>query len=115
MLPMVMIAGLRSLPPAFAMMGPVTAGGQDLAILAVMGCIQLGAGCLLVTAASRSLTATELGLLALLEPILGPIWVWVLMSEHPGAATLVGGSIVLAAVFANEAFGAWRGRASAAT
>jgi hypothetical protein len=33
------------------------------------------------------------------------------MGEHPGAATLAGGSIVLAAVFANEAFGAWRTRA----
>jgi drug/metabolite transporter (DMT)-like permease len=78
-----------------------------------MGSVQLGAGCLLATAASKHLSATELGLIALLEPILGPIWVWVLMHEHPGAATLVGGSIVLAAVFANEAFAAWRGRAPA--
>jgi drug/metabolite transporter (DMT)-like permease len=114
MLPMVMIAGLWSLPPAFAMMGPVTAGGQDLAILAVMGCIQLGAGCLLVTAASRSLTATELGLLALLEPILGPIWVWALMGEHPGTPALVGGGLVLSAVIANQALAARRGRPQAA-
>ena len=79
-----------------------------------MGCVQLGTGCLLATAASKHLSATELGLLALLEPILGPIWVWVLMGEHPGAATLVGGAIVLAAVFANEAFGAWRARGAGA-
>ena len=88
---------------------------RDLASLAVMGCVQLGTGCLLATAASKHLSATEIGLLALLEPILGPIWVWVLMGEHPGAATLLGGTIVLAAVFANEAFGALRGRMSAAT
>ena len=49
-----------------------------------MGCVQLGTGCLLATAASKDLSATELGLLALLEPILGPVWVWVLMGEHPG-------------------------------
>jgi drug/metabolite transporter (DMT)-like permease len=110
MLPMVMIAGLWSLPPAFAMMGPVTATAQDLGILAVMGCIQLGAGCLLVTAASKTLTATELGLLALLEPILGPIWVWALMSEHPGTPALIGGALVLSAVIANQALAARRGR-----
>jgi drug/metabolite transporter (DMT)-like permease len=115
MLPQVMIAGILSAVAAGALAPAFAATPRDLAILAVMGCVQLGTGCLLATAASKHLSATELGLLALLEPILGPIWVWVLMSEHPGAATLVGGSIVLAAVFANEAFGAWRGRASAAT
>jgi len=34
----------------------------------------------------------------------------VLMGEHPGSMTLVGGAVVLAAVIANEAFGAWRSR-----
>ena len=72
---------------------------------------QLGAGCLLATAASRDLSATELGLLALLEPILGPVWVWVLMGENPGTATVAGGAIVMGAVLSNEAFAAWRGRA----
>jgi len=115
MLPQVMIAGILSAVAAGALTPAFAATPRDLAILAVMGCVQLGTGCLLATAASKHLSATELGLLALLEPILGPIWVWVLMSEHPGAATLAGGAIVLAAVFANEAFGAWRGRTSAVT
>ena len=115
MLPQVLIAGVISIVVAAPLALPFTATPRDLGVLGVMGCVQLGAGCLLATAASRHLTATQLGLLALLEPILGPIWVWVLMGEHPGAATLLGGTIVLAAVFANEAFGAWRGRVSAAT
>ena len=75
-----------------------------------MGCVQLGVGCLLATAASRSLSATELGLLALLEPILGPLWVWVLLGERPGSSALFGGAIVLAAVIGNGAYAAWRGR-----
>ena len=114
MLPMVMIAGLWSLVPAFAMMGPVTASAQDLGILALMGSVQLGAGCLLATAASKTLTATELGLLALIEPILGPIWVWALLGEHPGAPALIGGALVLSAVIANQALAA-RGRTEEAT
>ena len=61
------LAGRRAArsPPPFA------ATPRDLAVLALMGCVQLGTGCLLATAASRHLSATELGLLALLEPIPG--------------------------------------------
>ena len=83
MLPMVMIAGLWSLLcRPWLLAGPFAATAHDLVVLALMGCVQLGVGCLLATAASRTLSATELGLLALLEPILGPLWVWVLLGEH---------------------------------
>jgi hypothetical protein len=46
----------------------------------------------------------------LLEPILGPLWVWALLGEHPGTTALVGGAFVLCAVIANEAIAARRGR-----
>lgn len=108
MLPQVLVAGVLSLVAAALVAPTLAVTARDLAILATMGCVQLGIGCLLATAASKDLTATELGLLALVEPILGPVWVWVLMNEAPGDATLIGGTIVLAAVFANEAFSAYR-------
>jgi drug/metabolite transporter (DMT)-like permease len=110
MLPMVMVAGLISIVVALPLALPFQATGRDLGVLAVMGCVQLGVGCLLGVAAARHLTATEIGLLSLLEPILGPLWVWALMGEHPGNASLIGGAIVLGAVAANEAIAAWRGR-----
>ncbi|GIK87883.1 MAG: membrane protein [Betaproteobacteria bacterium] len=110
MLPTVMIAGLMSIAVALPLAAPFEATPRDLAVLAVLGCVQLGTGCLLMVAASRHLTATELGLLALLEPILGPVWVWALLGEAPGPLALAGGAIVLGAVIANEAWAAWRGR-----
>jgi drug/metabolite transporter (DMT)-like permease len=113
MLPQVMIAGLWTLVPAFVLAGPFAATPSDLAILALMGCVQLGIGCLLATAASRTLAATELSLLALLEPILGPLWVWVLLGENPGHNALVGGAIVLCAVVGNAVFAIWRARVGA--
>jgi len=109
MLPMVMIAGLLSIVVAAPFVMPLQASHTDLLVLAIMGCA-LGTGCLLLVAASRQLTATELGLLALLEPILGPIWVWSLLGEHPGDLALAGGAVVMSAVIANEAYAAWRGR-----
>lgn len=114
MLPMVMLAGLLSIAVAFPLALPLQASAADLVVLATMGCLQLGTGCLLLVAASRHLTATELGLLALLEPILGPIWVWALLGEHPGELALAGGAVVLCAVIANEAYAAWRGRSAPA-
>jgi hypothetical protein len=72
MLPQVLVAGVISLCVARVFAPPFAATGRDLAVLAIMGAVQLGIGCLLATAASRRLRATELGLLALLEPILGP-------------------------------------------
>jgi drug/metabolite transporter (DMT)-like permease len=114
MLPTVMIAGLMSIALALPLAMPFEASARDLAVLALMGSVQLGTGCLLMVAASRSLTATELGLLALLEPILGPIWVWALLGENPGPYALAGGAVVLGAVIANEAWALWRSPARAA-
>jgi drug/metabolite transporter (DMT)-like permease len=110
MLPQVLVAGLLSCVLAFFVAPSLAATPRDLFLLAIMGFVQLGTGCLLATAASKHLAASELGLLALVEPILGPIWVWVLMAEHPGNAALAGGAVVLVAVSANEALSAWRGR-----
>jgi drug/metabolite transporter (DMT)-like permease len=108
MLPQVLVAGVISVAVALALSPPFAATGRDLAILALMGCVQLGAGCLLATAASRHLSATEIGLLALLEPIIGPLWVWGFMGERPDDAALAGGLIVLTAVIGNESVAAWR-------
>jgi len=67
--------------------------------------VQLGAGCLLMTVATRHLPAAQVGLIALLETTLGPLWVWLVFAERPGDATLLGGAIILAALVANEAVG----------
>jgi drug/metabolite transporter (DMT)-like permease len=40
-------------------------------------------------------------LLGLLETVLGPLWVWLLLREQPGAASLAGGVLILAALLAN--------------
>jgi len=33
--------------------------------------------------------------------VLGPLWVWLVLSERPGTASLAGGGLTLAALLAN--------------
>jgi drug/metabolite transporter (DMT)-like permease len=58
--------------------------------------------CTMLVTASRYLPPAEVALLTLLEVVLGPLWAWLGVGETPSAATLAGGTIVLAAVAGNE-------------
>ncbi len=49
--------------------------------------------------ASRQIAAAELTLFMLLEFALGPIWVWLFVNEVPSRWTLLGGALVIVAVF----------------
>jgi drug/metabolite transporter (DMT)-like permease len=110
MVPAVMIAGLISIPIALPFALPLEASARDLALLAPMGCFQLGLGCLLMTMATRYLSAGEVGLLALIETILAPLWVWIGVGERPTALALAGGIVVVGALAANEWIGFRRAR-----
>ncbi|HEY2939670.1 MAG TPA: DMT family transporter [Gaiellaceae bacterium] len=77
---------------------PGDIGAQDLALLVGLGVGQIGLGLIFLTIGARLIPAAEVALITLLEIVLGPIWVWIALSEQPAAATLVGGAIVLAAV-----------------
>jgi drug/metabolite transporter (DMT)-like permease len=46
----------------------------------------------------RAITSQEATGIGLLEPILLPLWVFLVWGEEPAVSTLVGGSLILAAV-----------------
>jgi drug/metabolite transporter (DMT)-like permease len=71
---------------------------KDAALLATLGVCQIGLGFVFLTIGGRLIPAGEVALITLLEIVLGPLWVWAFLAERPAAATLAGGSIVLAAV-----------------
>jgi drug/metabolite transporter (DMT)-like permease len=111
LVPAVMLGGALSCLIALPFALPFSATGRDVALLAFLGITQLGVPCMLLVIASRSLLAPEIALLSLLEVVLGPLWVWLAVGEEPGGATLVGGSIVLAALMLNEIAAFRRGAA----
>ncbi len=80
---------------------PLAVTGGDFGLLVVFGAFQFGAGLALFSTGARLAPAAEVALISVLEPILGPIWVWVFLDDHPGTAALIGGSIVLVALAAH--------------
>jgi drug/metabolite transporter, DME family len=73
----------------------------DLALLAYLGVFQLGVSYLAFTRGVAGTPAIEASLLVLLEPVLNPIWTFLVAGERPGPWAIAGGAVVLAAT-------AWR-------
>jgi drug/metabolite transporter (DMT)-like permease len=84
---------------------PLEAGAKDLGLLAIMGVVQLGLGCILMMLAAPHLAAAEIGLLAVLEIIFGTFSTWLVVGERPGYLALAGGGVVILALVVNELFG----------
>ena len=99
MVPVVCVSGLIA-----ALIAVIIEGGNiwistnDLFWCVVAGAVQNGPGFMLFTMGSRYIPAAELSLLGLIEVIIGPIWMWLLLSEIPDMYTLAGGGVVLVAV-----------------
>jgi drug/metabolite transporter (DMT)-like permease len=82
--------------------GPLWASGPspgttDLLLLLYLGVFQLGSAYALFARGVQHTPAVEASLLVLLEPVLNPIWAFLLAGERPGPWALAGGAIVLGA------------------
>ena len=111
LVPAVLLGALIAIAVSLPFAWPLSASVRDVAILAALGVFQLGLPCMLMVGATRHLAPHEIGLLCLLEVVLGPLWVWLGVGEAPSASTLQGGGLVLAALLLNELVGMRRPRA----
>jgi drug/metabolite transporter (DMT)-like permease len=73
----------------------------DGALLFVFGALNLGLGLALFVRGVRRIPATLAALIGVAEPVLGPVWVWLVHGEVPGSRTLLGGGVVLTALLAH--------------
>jgi drug/metabolite transporter (DMT)-like permease len=69
----------------------------DWSIVSYLGVFQIALAYLFVTSGIRQLTALAASLLLLVEPVLTPVWAWLLLAEAPPALALGGGAVVIAA------------------
>ena len=92
------ISSLVTLPLAL----PFQASLHDVGLLAMLGLVQLAIPCTLSVVCARYLAAPEIALLALLEIIFGIALAWLGANEIPGSSVLLGGGLVIGALFINE-------------
>jgi drug/metabolite transporter (DMT)-like permease len=64
----------------------------------------------LITIGPRYLPAPEVSLLLLVETVLGPFWVWLVISEKPGVLSLIGGAVVVVTILIHSLYGLHRYR-----
>jgi drug/metabolite transporter (DMT)-like permease len=75
----------------------------QLVVLAAFGVVQIGIPYLLLAQAVRSISSVEASALALLEPVLVPVWVALFRDELPSGATLIGAGLILLGLIARYA------------
>jgi len=85
-LPFVLIAGGLIVAPRAAL------------LLVVMGVVQLAIPYYLFSLGLARVPASQAGLITLLEPVLVPVWTFLILGERLPPATAVGGSLILAAL-----------------
>jgi drug/metabolite transporter (DMT)-like permease len=83
---------------ALIMAQPLVAGRPvDWEVVILLGVCQLGIPYLFLARAVPQVRALEVGLFLLIEPVLNPIWAWLVHGETPGLTTLLGGALILGA------------------
>ena len=70
----------------------------DFGWLIAFGAVNLGLGLAMFTTGVRLIPAALAALVGTLEPVLGPLWVWLVHNEVPSERTLLGGTVVFAAL-----------------
>ena len=86
---------------------------RDLAIMLGLGC-SLGLGYLFFSLGMRyGLSPVRSCIISNAEPVLNPVWVFLLLGENPGVMSIVGAAVVLIAITAQSIYEARRTKAAA--
>ena len=109
LVPAVLLGALISALATLPLATPFAATPHDMALLGLLGLVQLAIPCVLSVMCAGVLKAPEVALLALLEVIFGILLAWLGAGEVPGASVLTGGALVMGALLVNELIG-WRQR-----
>ncbi|MCK7474287.1 MAG: DMT family transporter [Rhodopseudomonas palustris] len=66
--------------------------------IAMLGIFQVGVAAILFSAAIKRITAVSANLIAVIEPVFNPLWVFLALGERPGITAIAGGALIIAAV-----------------
>ncbi len=98
------VACAATLPIALPISG---ASAVDWAAVAFLGIFQIALAYVFLVHGVRRVGALEVSLLVLLEPVLGPVWAWLVHGEEPSELALLGGAVI---IVATAVYAVWRER-----
>ncbi len=83
----------------------------DVLSVVYLGVVQIGLAYTLFTVAmARGVRSLDAGIVGYVEPVLNPIWVYLIIGERPTSWALLGGAIIVLAVVVHTLWDARRGR-----
>jgi drug/metabolite transporter (DMT)-like permease len=103
------LSSLFLLPLALIFGEPMNVPVREIGILAVFGVV-FAVASVTLSEGARRLPSGEAALLSASETPLAPIWAWLVFSEVPSFSTLLGGAIILLAVFGSQIISLMRDR-----
>jgi len=97
-----LIACLVTIPAALPILNATTI---DWAAVSFLGIFQIAIAYIFLVQGVKRVGALEVSLLILLEPVLSPVWAWMIHGEQPSALALLGGAIIVVATAVYTAWG----------
>src|SRR5208337_615751 len=71
---------------------------KSLFSIVILGVVQSGLSAILFSIAIKHVSAVQANLIAVIEPVFNPVWVFIVIGETPGSHALIGGGIIVLAV-----------------
>jgi len=98
MIPMQFIAGMGAIIIGYLLSTKIIISPHDIFLGFLAGFFQVGLGFILITIGARSTPSALVGIIMLIEAVLGPLWAWLFANENPPLVVLFGGAIIISAV-----------------
>lgn len=76
----------------------------------VLGVLQIGLAAVFFSYGIKRVSAVTANLVALIEPVFNPVWVFLLLGEAPSAQAILGGAIIISSVTTASLVSGWRTR-----
>jgi drug/metabolite transporter (DMT)-like permease len=86
-------------------------GAWDFAVVSYLGIVQIGVAYTLFTLGmARGVRSLDAGIVGYIEPVLNPVWVFLILGERPSRWAIMGGAIIIAAVVSHTLWGTHKAR-----
>ena len=99
MIPLQLFAGIVAMLIGYFVSTKINISMNDLFLAFIAGFFQVGLGFIFITIGAKTTLSAIVGILMMTEAVFGPFWAWVFLEESPQFYALIGGSIILFAVF----------------